>query len=69
MQPIKYNSEKAKPDDIVQIGDVKVVVQDTNKRQMVIGKSVNSSIQKTVMANDHDTGSSSSATDKYHQPR
>ena len=60
--------EKAKADEIVQIGDVKVVVQDTGKRLMVFGKLVDPSIQKPNMTNDHEA-SSSRAVDKYHQPR
>jgi len=35
---------------------------------MVFGKSVNPSIQKPIMANDHEA-SSSSSTSKYFQPR
>ena len=60
--------EKAKANAAVQIGDVKVVVQDSGKRLMVFGKSASSPIQKSAMANDH-VASSSSAANKYHQPR
>ena len=35
---------------------------------MVFGKSVTSPVQKPVMVNDHEAGSSK-AVDKYHQPR
>ena len=60
--------EKAKANAAIQIGDVKVVVQDSGKRLMVFGKSASSPIQKSAMANDH-VASSSSTANKYHQPR
>jgi len=60
--------EKAKADDVVQIGNIKVVVNDAGTRPMVFGKSVNPSIQRPIMANDHEA-SSSNSTSKYFQPR
>ena len=36
MQPTA-SSKRAEADDIVQIGDVKVVVKDVSKKQMVFG--------------------------------
>ena len=60
--------EKTKVDIVVQIGELKVVVQDKGKEPMVFGKSATSPIQKPIMANDHEAGSSK-AVDKYHQPR
>ena len=68
MQPMQVDSGKATVDNIVQIGDVNVVVKETSKRPMVFGKSVKSAAQKPVMANDHEASSNSSAS-KYHQPR
>ena len=65
---MKADSGKGKADDVVQIGEVKVVVQDTGKRPMVFGKLVNSPIPKSAMAN-HQEASSSRTADKYHQPR
>ena len=65
---MKADSGKAKADDVVQIGEVKVVVQDVSKRPMVFGKSVKSFVQKSLMANDHEA-SSSGAASKYHQPK
>ena len=38
------NPEKAKADDDVQIGDIKVVVSDVGTRPMVFNKSVNPSV-------------------------
>jgi len=38
-------------------------------RKMDIEKSVDVPVQRPVMVNDLDTGSSKSAADKYHQPR
>ena len=60
--------EKAKADDVVQIGNIKVVGNDAATRLMVFGKSVNPSIQRPIMANDHEA-SSSNSTSKYFQPR
>ena len=60
--------EKAKADDVVQIGNIKVVVNDAGTRPMVFGKSVNPSIQRPIMANDHEASSSNSIS-KYFQPR
>jgi len=52
----------------VQIGNIKVVVNDAGTRPMVFGKSVNPSIQRPIMANDHEASSSNSIS-KYFQPR
>ena len=63
--------EKAKADTVVQIGKIKVVVQDKGKEPMVIDKSVTSSappIQKPFTAKNHEA-SGSKVLDKYHQPR
>ena len=63
--------EKAKTDTVVQIGEIKVVVQDKGKEPMVIDKSASSSappIKKPFTANDHEA-SSNKVADKYHQPR
>ena len=65
---MQVDSGKATVDNIVQIGDVNVVVKETSKRPMVFGKSVNSPAQKSAMANDHEV-SSSGAASKYHQPK
>ena len=45
-----------------------MVVNDAGTRPMVFGKSVNPSIQRPIMANDHEASSSSSKS-KYFQPR
>ena len=68
MQPKQADPGGTKADDVVQIGEVKVVVQDKGKGPMLFGKSVNSPTQKSAMANDH-KASSSKGADKYHQPR
>ena len=63
--------EKSKTDTVVQIGEIKVVVQDKGKEPMVIDKSVTSSappVQKPFTANNHEA-SGSNIADKYHQPR
>ena len=59
--------EKPKADVVVQIGDIKVVVQDKGKKPMVFGKSATSPTEEPIMANDHEA-SSSKVADKYHQP-
>ena len=43
VQP-EATAEKAKADTIIQIGEIKVVVQDKGKKPMVIDKSANSSV-------------------------
>ena len=65
---MQVGPEKTIADNVVQIGDVKVVVKDMSKRPMVFGKPVNPSVQRPIMANDHEA-SSSSSTSKYFQPR
>ena len=63
-------SKKSKADTVVQIGKIKVVVQDKGKEPMVIDKSATSStppIQKPFTANNHEA-SGSKVADKYHQP-
>ena len=65
---MQVGPEKTTVDDVVQIGNVKVVVEDVSKRPMVFGKSVNPSIQRPIMANDHEASISSSKS-KYFQPR
>ena len=63
--------EKTKVDIVVQIGELKVVVQDKGKEQMVVDKSATSSVppaQKSFTANNHEA-SCSKVADKYHQPR
>ena len=65
--PPAADPEKPKADAVVQIGDIKVVVQEKGKEPMVFGKSATSPAQDPVMANDHEA-SSSKVADKYHQP-
>ena len=67
MQPMQENPVKTTTSDVVQIGDVKMVVKDVGKGLMVFGKSVNLRHQKLVMADDPEA--SSSSTNKYSQPR
>ena len=63
--------EKDKADTVVQIGEIKVVVQNKGKEPIVIDKSATSStppVQKPFTANNHEA-SGSKVADKYHQPR
>ena len=67
MQPMQVDPVKTTTSDVMQIGDVKVVVKDDEKGPMFFGKSVNLRHQKPIMVDDHETGSSS--MNKYSQPR
>ena len=67
MQPT-IDLEKVKADAVIQIGDIKVAVEDVSKRPMVSGKLVNCPVQRPIMANDRKASSSSSMS-KYFQPR
>ena len=60
--------EKAKADVVVQIGNIKVVVNDAGTRLMVFDKLVNTPVQRPIMDNDHEANNSNS-TSKYFQPR
>ena len=62
------DSEKIKADAVVQIGNIKVAVTESGTRPMVLGKSVDTSVQRPIMADDHEA-SSSTTTSKYFQPR
>ena len=72
MQPTVV-PEKIKTDAVIQIGNIKVDVDNVGKKPMVFGKSVNSPIQRPIMANDHKVSSSkassSNSTSKYFHPR
>ena len=67
MQPT-IDPEKIKTDIVVQIGDTKVAVDNVGKKPIMFDKSVNSPVQRPTRANDHQAGSSSSAS-KYFQQR
>ena len=43
-QPLQVDSGRTTADDIVQIGDMNVIVKDVGKRSMVFGKLVDSTI-------------------------
>ena len=62
------DSEKIKADAVMQIGNIKVAVTESGTRPMVLGKSVDTSIQRPIMADDHEA-SSCTTTSKYFQPR
>ena len=61
--------EKIKADAVVQIGNIKVAVNEAGKRPMVLGKLVDTSVQRSIMADEHEASSSSIAASKYFQPR
>ena len=60
--------KKIKTNAVVHIGDTKVVIDNVGKKLIMFDKSVNSPVQRPIRANDHQAGSSSSAS-KYFQPR
>ena len=62
------DSEKIKADAVVQIGNIKVAVTKSGTGPMVLGKSVDTSVQRPIMADDHEARSSTT-TSKYFQPR
>ena len=62
------DSEKIKADAVVQIGNIKVAVTESGTGPMVLGKSVDTSVQRPIMADDHEA-SSCTTTSKYFQPR
>ena len=62
------DSEKIIADAVMQIGNIKVAVTESGTRPMVLGKSVDTSVERLIMADDHEA-SSSITTSKYFQPR
>ena len=44
------DSEKIKADAVMQIGNIKVAVTESGTRPMVLGKSVDTSVQRPIMA-------------------
>ena len=62
VQPMQVDSGKTTTDDVIKIGDVNVVVKDVGKKPMVFGKSAQTNSQKSVLTNDHEASSSSSAS-------
>ena len=62
------DSEKIKADAVVQIGNIKVAVTESGTGPMVLGKSIDTSVQRLIMADDHEA-SSCTTTSKYFQPR
>ena len=61
--------EKIKADAVVQIGNIKVVVNEAGTRPMFLDKSVDTPVQRPIMADDHEASSSSTTTSKYFQSR
>ena len=59
------DSEKIKADSVVEIGNIKVAVNEAGTRPMVLSKSVDTSIQRPIMADDHEASSGSITTSKY----
>ena len=63
------DSGKIKADAVVQIGNIKVSVNEAGTRPMVLRKSVDTSIQMSIMADNHGANSGGITTSKYFQPR
>ena len=62
------DSEEIKADAVVKISNIKVAVNEVGARPMVLRKSVDTSIQRLIMADDHEA-SSNTKISKYFQPR
>jgi len=62
------NLEKIKADAVVQIDNIKVAVNEAGARPMVLRKSIDTSVQRPIVADDHEA-SSNTTTSKYFQPR
>ena len=58
------DSEKIKADAVVQIGNIKVVVNEAGTRPMVLRKSVDASVQRPIMADYHEASSGNTTTSK-----
>lgn len=56
--------ERTTSEDIIQIGCMKVPVEDDGKRPIVIDNKAKTSIQRAFAANDHEASGSSSSS-KY----
>ena len=63
------DSEKIKADAVVEIGNIKVAVNEAGTRPMVLHKSVDISVQRPIMVDDHETSSGNTTTSKYFQSR
>jgi len=53
----------------VQIGDIKVAVNEAGTRPMVLHKSVDISVQRPIVVDDHEASSGNTTTSKYFQSR
>ena len=62
------NLENIKADAVVQIDNIKVAVNEAGARPMVLRKSIDTSVQRPIVADDH-KASSTTITSKYFQPR
>jgi len=62
------DSEKIKADAVVQIVNIKVAITEAGARPMVLDKSVDTSVQRPIVADDHEA-SSNTKISKYFQPR
>jgi len=63
------DSEKIKADTVLQIGNIKVAVNEAGIRPMVLRKSVDTSVHRPIVADDHEASSGNTTTSKYSQPR
>ena len=63
------DSEKVKAVVVVQISNIKVAVNEAGTRPLVLGKLVDTSVQRSIMADEHEARSSNITASKYFQPR
>jgi len=62
------HSKEIKANAVLQINNTKVAINEVGTRPMVLGKLVNTSVQRLIIVDNHE-GSSSTTTLKYFQPR
>ena len=64
-----WSPDSIKADTVLQIGNIKVVANEAGTRPMVLRKSVDASVQRPIVADDHEASSGNTTTSKYSQPR
>jgi len=52
----------------VQISNIKVAINEAGTRPLVLGKLVDTSVQRSIMADEHEASSSNITASKYFQP-
>ena len=63
------DSEKVKAVIVVQISNIKVAINEAGTRPLVLGKLVDTFVERSIMADEHEASSSNITASKYFQPR